>query len=372
MLTKNRFKDPALIEKATRRIKELAAQIDGEISLMEVCGTHTHSIFKYGIRELLPANVRLISGPGCPVCVTPMIFIDNAISLARLEDVIITTYGDLMRVPGQLGSLLEARAEGGQVEIVYSPSDSLDLARENPNKEVVFLAVGFETTTPMTALALEGAVREGITNFKILNAHKVVPPALLALAQGELELDGFLLPGHVAAITGIDPFQFLVDEYGIPGIVAGFEPLEIMDAILKILEQLVRDRKGIGNSYRRVVKEGGNPQARSLIDKYFEREDSEWRGLGIIPHSGLRLKDEWIEYDITNQIEFTTEIKEEKGASPCICGSILTGKKTPLDCPSFKKKCTPETPLGACMVSSEGTCAAYYRYNGRGGKRDVR
>ncbi|AZR72940.1 hydrogenase formation protein HypD [Anoxybacter fermentans] len=381
---KNRYRDPLLIQKVTQKIHQVTESLDRTVRLMEVCGTHTHSIFHFGIRDLLPEKVELISGPGCPVCVTPMEFIDQAILLSRQPDVIITTFGDLMRVPGKRGSLLQAKAEGADVEILYSPLDSLKLARENPEKLVVFLGVGFETTIPLSALAIQQAEVEGIRNFKILNAHKIVPPALRALTTQDIRLDGFILPGHVSAIIGLKPYHFLAEEFGMPGVVAGFEPLEILLGILKILEQLSEGRAEIENVYRRVVCSEGNRRAVEMINKYFVLTESEWRGLGMIPDSGLMLKDEWKDFDLLTQenldavkavqeeMEQLSEYSSQNMDGPCICGLILTGRKIPLDCPSFDKVCTPESPLGACMVSAEGTCAAYYRYRGRGGRFHVR
>lgn len=382
--SENKYRDPARVKKLTERIREVAHSIDQPIRLMEVCGTHTHSIFHFGIRDLLPENVQLISGPGCPVCVTPMEYIDQAILLSRQPEVVLTTFGDLMRVPGKLGSLSQAKAEGIRVEILYSPLDSLELARKNPDKLVVFLAVGFETTTPLTALAVHQAQTEGIENFAILNAHKVVPPALRLLTTQELELNGFLLPGHVSAIIGEEPYQFLADEVGIPGVIAGFEPVDILHGVLRILEQLTAEEAKIENVYSRVVRREGNPRAIEMIQSYFEPIVSEWRGLGEISESGLTLQSEWRGYEVLarEDLELVQRVKggmaELKSQSSvkevglCICGLILTGRKTPLDCPSFGGKCNPTSPLGACMVSSEGTCAAYYRYQRRGGKSLVR
>lgn len=385
------FRDPQLVRKVSERIREMAMALDRPIRLMEVCGTHTHSIFHYGIRELLPANIELLSGPGCPVCVTPMGYIDMALHLARTPGVILTTFGDLMRVPGAGGSLLQAKADGARVQVLYSPWESLRIAREHPEDLVIFLGIGFETTTPLSALAIQRAEAEGIDNFAIASAHKVVPPALRLLSKEELRLDGFILPGHVSAIIGVSPYQFLAEEYGMPGVVAGFEPLEILQAILQILEQQRQGRAVIENAYTRVVRSEGNPRALELLERYFEHTASEWRGLGVIPGSGLTLQEEWQQYDMWKREEVAPVVslmKEYFGPSharsenverrnqphqslqsaPCICGQILTGRKTPLDCPSFGGVCQPEMPVGACMVSSEGTCAAYYRYRRKGGK----
>ena len=381
----NSFRNPVLIQKAAGRIKEIIEALGRPVRLMEVCGTHTHSIFHFGIRDLLPDNLELLSGPGCPVCVTPMEYIDQAILLANQPGVILTTFGDLMRVPGRQGSLLLAKAEGARVEVLYSPLDSLEIASAHPDHLVVFLGVGFETTAPLSAVAIEQARAKGLTNFKILNAHKLVPPALELLAASDLKLDGFILPGHVSAIIGLPPYRFLAEEKGLPAVVTGFEPMEILHGILNILEQLAAHEARVENVYGRVVKNDGNPVAIKLLNKYFTPGDSEWRGLGVIPGAGLLLKEEWREFDLLSAVELTPvqavlagmeELRasgtQKAQTGPCICGLILTGKKTPLDCPSFANGCTPESPFGACMVSSEGTCAAYYRYQRRGGKALVR
>lgn len=384
MRWENKYRNPVRVKKLAERIREVADSIGKPIRLMEVCGTHTHSIFYFGIRELLPEHVQLISGPGCPVCVTPMEYIDQAILLSRQSEVIVTSFGDLMRVPGKLGSLMQAKAQGAQVKVLYAPLESLEVARKNPDKLVVFLAVGFETTTPLTALAIHQAQKEGIENFFILNAHKLVPPALRLLTVQELELNGFILPGHVSAIIGEEPYQFLADEVGIPGVIAGFEPEDILFAVLCILEQLVAKEAKIENLYSRVVRQKGNPRAMEMIQRYFEPMASEWRGLGEIPESGLALQSEWRRCEVLacGNVKLVQQVNERMvelkghssagGVGPCICGLILSGQKTPLDCPSFGEACDPTSPLGACMVSSEGTCAAYYRYQRRGGRSNVR
>ncbi len=288
-----------------------------------------------------------------------------------------------MRVPGKGGTLLQAKAEGAKVQIIYSPLDSLKVAQENQDKLVVFLGVGFETTTPLSALAIKQAEAEGISNFKILSAHKLVPPALRLLTEQELELSGFLLPGHVSAIIGVEPYRFMAAECGLPGVVAGFEPLEILHGVLKILEQHAKGCVEIENVYPQVVRYEGNRRAVELLEKYFESTESEWRGLGLIPNSGLKLREEWKAYDLMAQDELVEvqaiykgmeelERGRSKEGGQCICGLILTGQKTPLDCPSFGSACQPESPLGACMVSSEGTCAAYYRYQRKGWRSNVR
>lgn len=332
------------------------------INIMEVCGTHTMSIFRYGIRDLLPQSVRLVSGPGCPVCVTPVSYIDAALVVAKKEDVIITTFGDLIRVPGSKGSLSGQKAKGADVRIVYSPLDSLVIARENPSKRVVFLSVGFETTTPICALTVLKAYNENITNFFMLPANKTMPEALKLLAlDSTTEIDGYLYPGHVSAIIGTSLYREIAEKYGIPGVVAGFEPLDILHAILTMLELCEKPDKEVVNEYSRFVKKEGNPLALEKMYEVFGPVDSVWRGLGSIPGSGLAIKSKYEELDAWKVFGLSGEAGEEpKG---CRCGEVLKGRILPLNCSLFGKTCMPDNPVGACMVSSEGTCAAYYRYN---------
>jgi hydrogenase expression/formation protein HypD len=342
-------------------VSKIQNKKDKKLNIMEVCGTHTMSIFRYGIRDVLPENIKLISGPGCPVCVTPQSYIDTAIELSTKDNVIITTFGDLMRVPGKNTSLLKRRAEGGDIRIVYSPMDAMLLAQKNPSKRVVFLSVGFETTTPMTAVTVIEAKKNGIDNLFFLTSHKLIPPAMEALVQDKnLNIDGFLLPGHVSAIIGEKPYTFLSEEYNIPAVVAGFEPIDILQAVNTLLDMIYSGKNNIENDYKRIVKEQGNIQAIEYLNRVFKIVDSRWRGIGIIPKSGYEFNKEYEQFDAIKHFEI--EYKEYDGSPGCKCGEILKGKITPLECPLFKKICTQDNPIGSCMVSSEGTCAAYYRY----------
>lgn len=346
------FRDPALARRLLDGIDHRAPETP--VRFMEVCGTHTMAIFRHGIRNLLPPTVRLISGPGCPVCVTPSAFLDRAILLSR-KGYGIATYGDLLRVPGSLGSLEEEAARGARIKVVTSPLDALAWAEETP---VIFLGVGFETTTPGAAAALRTAKNQGIKNFKVLSAHKVMPPPMKALVEDRIQVDGFLCPGHVSAVIGSDAYRFL-SPYRIPSVVAGFEPVEILASILTLLEMRQTEDFLPRNLYPRVVRSGGNPTARALIEEVFEPEDAVWRGLGIIPGSGLRLREAFQDHDASLLPVELPDAVEPKG---CRCGEILKGLIDPEDCPLFGKVCVPEKPVGACMVSSEGTCAAAYRY----------
>ena len=343
-------------------VKKLQESSSSNINIMEVCGTHTMAIFRYGIRGILPENINLISGPGCPVCVTPQSYIDTALDLASRNDVIIATFGDMMRVPGKKGSLLKKKADGGDVRIVYSPMDAITIAKNNPEKKVVFLSVGFETTTPMTAITAIEAKKENVSNLLFLTAHKIVPPAMEALVQDEeLKLDGFLLPGHVSAIIGTKPYEFLSEKYSIPAVVAGFEPTDILQGINSLTNMIYEKEHKITNEYKRIVRAEGNTVAVQYLDKVFDVVDTRWRGIGVIPNSGYIFNKNFEEFDALKH--FHIEYEEYDGSPGCRCGEILKGKITPLQCPLFKRACTPENPVGSCMVSSEGTCAAFYRYH---------
>ncbi len=340
--------------------KEIITGYKGpHIRIMEVCGTHTHDIFKLGIRSLLPANVELISGPGCPVCVTPVGYIDEAVMLALEKQAIICTFGDLIRVPGTKMSLADARRQGGDIRMVYSPMDALDLAKENPDREVVFLAVGFETTTPITCLSVKHAIKFGIKNYSILVANKTMPNAYMALKDSA---DAFLYPGHVNAITGEAVCKEMLEKYGVSGVIAGFTAEELMDAMAVIIVGLQSGKPFFENCYTRVVREDGNVRAMEAIDEVMEAVDTEWRGLGIIPMSGLKLRDRFAAYDARKKFG----IPEIKGVPnpACRCGEVLQGKCKPSDCKVFGTGCTPQHPVGACMVSDEGACSAYYQYGG--------
>ena len=345
-------------------LKEIDRLIDRPVRIMEVCGTHTVSIFRAGIRQLLPEKVELVSGPGCPVCVTPNDYLDTAIAYARQEDVIITTFGDMLKVPGTSSSLNQVKAEGRDIRIIYSPMDSLQIAKDNSDKKVIFLAVGFETTSPTVAATILAAKQQNIKNFFVLTAHKLTPPAIEALLCDEkIKIDGFLLPGHVCVITGEEHFTFIAEKYHLPAVVAGFEPLDILQAIYMIAKQIHAKDFKIENQYKRVVKTLGNIQAQKIMDLVYKKAPANWRGLGIIENSGLDLTDAFSEFDALKMIPVNKEISKEPAG--CRCGEVLRGLVKPTDCPLFGKVCTPNHAVGSCMVSVEGTCAAWYKYGSR-------
>lgn len=353
----------APLEELTTRITELAAG-GPERRLMEVCGTHTVSLFRSGVRTLLPPEVRLISGPGCPVCVTAAGYLDAAVSLAE-RGLTICTYGDMVRVPGSGLSLGEARAQGATVKVVYTPREALRHALEHPDEQVVFLAVGFETTTPATALTLLEAERAGADNFSVLVAHKLVVPALLALlAADEVPLDGFICPGHVSVIIGTEAYRPVV-ELGKPCVVAGFEPPSMLASIARLLELLAAERAELDNAYGAVVRAEGNAQARAMIDRVFAPADATWRALGVIPESGLALREGYARFDAARRFELADRLDEDTHPPGCRCGEVIQGKAEPRDCDLFGTGCSPARPIGPCMVSSEGTCAAWYKYGDR-------
>jgi hydrogenase expression/formation protein HypD len=352
------FRDPVLAKKLIRSIKDISRQ---KTNLMEVCGTHTVAISKSGIRQVLPENITLLSGPGCPVCVTANSDLDKAISIAQ-TGVIFTTFGDMLKVPSSYSSLGEEKAKGVDVRVVYSTLDALKIAEEHPDREVVFYAVGFETTAPTIAISLLEAERRGIKNYSVYCVHKIVPPAMRALLDlGELGLEGFLCPGHVSTIIGSAPYEFITDEYQIPCVVAGFEPLDILQSVLMLVQQVEKGEAKVEIQYTRSVLPEGNKIAMEMMERVFEVADAEWRGIGIIPGSGLKVKEEYAHLDAERRFE--VEVPPTKPDPPgCSCGEILRGIKFPYDCQLFGKACTPERPIGPCMVSSEGSCAAYYRY----------
>lgn len=340
--------------------KEIIQSYDGpKLRIMEVCGTHTHEIFRLGIRSLLPESIELISGPGCPVCVTPVGYIDEAVMLALEHGAVICTFGDLIRVPGTKMSLAGARAEGAQLRVVYSPLDAVEFAKGNPEKQVVFLAVGFETTTPASCLAVKKAKEAGLKNFSLLVANKTMPNAYQALKGSA---DAFLYPGHVHAIIGNSLCEKLPQEDGISGVVTGFTAKELLEALAVVVEKSKEGKPFFQNCYLRVVREEGNPAAQKVIAEVMESCDSEWRGLGVIPGSGQRLREEYKNYDA--RIKFRLPKVEGRSNPACRCGEVLQGKCRPSDCKVFGKGCTPQHPIGACMVSNEGACSAYYQYGG--------
>lgn len=331
------------------------------IALMEVCGTHTMAIAKSGIRELLPPNIKLLSGPGCPVCVTSQGDIDAIIEMVRQQDIILVTFGDMMRVPGTRSSLQAERSQGADVRIAYSPLEALRIARENPAQEVVFLGIGFETTTPAIGITIEQAREEGLANFSVFSLHKLVPPALeLIFSNTEVKVDGLICPGHVSAVIGIKPYETLAAQYGKPCVITGFETLDILEGIYMLIRQISNSEAKVENQYRRVVKAEGNPIALQTIGRIFEPIPARWRGLGVIPASGLALREEYASLDARRKFDIPE--MEEIPIKGCACGEVLTGKITPPQCALFGRACTPLQPVGPCMVSQEGSCAAYYRY----------
>ncbi len=359
------FRQSELVDGLVRSIQQYCAA--RQARFMEFCGGHTVAIMKYGLRQLLPPTLTLTSGPGCPVCVTDNADLDKAIALAVLPDVIIATFGDMVRVPGSSSSLQEAKAAGGDVRIVYSTLDALAIARENPQKSVVFLGVGFETTAPTVAASVLQAEQEGLRNYYVLSLHKLCPPIIRALLDsGEVNLQGLICPGHVSAVIGSRPWEFIARDYGIPCVVSGFEPLDILQSIEMLTRQVARGESRVEIAYRRGVSPEGNPAALKILDHVFESAPARWRGFGEMPGSGLKLRHEFRRFDAGLNFQFDPgPTVTEKG---CSCGEVLRGVKTPPDCSLFRRVCAPLNPVGPCMVSSEGSCAAYYHY----GESDVR
>lgn len=361
------YRDPVL---ARRVIQQIHAAVTRPWTIMEVCGGQTHTIVRFGLVELLPPSLTLLHGPGCPVCVTPLELIDSAIALAARQNVILCSFGDMLRVPGSDKDLLTAKAEGGDVRVVYSPLDALRLARAQPHKEVVFFAVGFETTAPTTAMAVWQAKQQNIHNFSLLVAHVRVPPALEAiLSSPDNQVQGLLAAGHVCTIMGTEEYEPLARRYQVPIVVTGFEPLDLLQGILQCLTQLEEGRAVVDNQYARAVRAEGNPSARTLLADVFTPVDRRWRGLMLMPDSGLALRDTYAGFDAERK--FALHLTAREPASSCQAGRVLQGQIKPLACPAFGTQCTPEHPLGAPMVSSEGACAAYYRF-GRGRREEHR
>jgi len=354
------YRDPELAKRISNEIAKLSAS--RPLKLMEVCGGHTHTIYKHGIEDVLPHNIDLIHGPGCPVCVLPMGRIDDAIAIARMDDVIFTTFGDMMRVPGSSGSLLDAKADGADVRFVYSPLDALKLARQHPDRKVVFFAIGFETTAPSTAVTLLRAKEEGIKNFSVFCNHVNIIPAMKAILDSpDLRLDGFIGAGHVSMVIGMRPYNFVARDHHKPVVIAGFEPLDIIQSIYMIVKQIAEGRAEVENQYSRVVRPEGNVKAVQAMAQTMElRPFFEWRGLGFITHSALKVRPEFADWDA----ELQYEVPGLRVADPkaCQCGEVLKGVIKPWECKVFGTACTPETPIGTCMVSPEGACAAYFNY----------
>ncbi len=353
------FRDAQLAKPLVAELKKSATK---PLRVMEVCGSHTMAIFRDGLRSILPEGFELISGPGCPVCVTSAPHMDAFISMADRKGVRVAIFGDLFRVPGTHGSLANASSRGAHVHIVYSPIDALELAKQHPEELIVFLGVGFETTTPGIAATILAAKNQKVSNFCVLSTQKVMPPPLIALLDDEeLQLDGLLCPGHVSSIIGAGAYQPLVDRYGLACVVAGFETADLLNGLILLARQIGNGTPKVENTYPRVVTWDGNLRAQKVVDEIFKPSDTEWRGLGMIPGSGLAIRKSYSEFDALARLEITLpKAKEPKG---CLCGQILKGIETPPDCPLFAKKCTPANPIGPCMVSSEGTCAAYHKYD---------
>ena len=359
------FRDPelgrALVERIANAAPAALEACGGRVKLMEVCGTHTVALARNGIRSVLPEGVELISGPGCPVCVTANEDIDAVIALSRIPDVILTTFGDMIRVPGSTSSLMREKASGADVRVVYSPLDALRVARENPDRQVVFVGVGFETTTPLIASCVKRAKGEGLGNFSVYTAHKTVPPALDVLVNAdEVEISAFILPGHVSTIIGVKPYEFLAERYNVPGTVMGFEPIDLLAGIERLLLQLASGNATIANEYKRCVADEGNTDAQQIIAEVFEPCDAKWRGIGAIAGSGLKLRGAYAAFDA--RAKFEPEVEPTIEPKGCRCGDVLRGCIAPGECPLFARACSPEHPIGPCMVSSEGSCAAHYKY----------
>ncbi|MGH1482816.1 MAG: hydrogenase formation protein HypD [Geminicoccales bacterium] len=360
------FRDPAKAKTLLAAIEQTLSNIDlpkeHPLHVMEVCGGHTHSVFRYGLHELVPDAIEFVHGPGCPVCVLPMGRVDDCIAIAEREDVIFTTFGDAMRVPGSKKSLMQAKADGADIRMVYSPLDALDLARRHPDRQIVFFGLGFETTMPSTALTILEAERDSVENFSMICQHITIIPTLKALLDDpDTEIDGFIGPGHVSMVIGIEGYRFIADQHKKPIVVAGFEPLDILQSLWMVLRQLAEKRAAVENQYARVVPDYGNPAALAAIDRVFEpREKMEWRGLGMIPQSGARIRSGYARFDA--EVKFSLVSADIADPDICRCGEVVKGQIKPWQCPAFGKDCTPDAPLGALMVSSEGACAAHYRY----------
>ena len=366
------FRDPALAKGLLAEIARLCDQIgatrEKPVHIMEICGGHTHAIFRFGLDKLVHEGIEFIHGPGCPVCVLPMARVDECIEIAERPGVIFTTFGDAMRVPGTRGSLMQAKARGADVRMVYSPLDALEIARRNPEREVVFFGLGFETTTPSTAFAIQAASAEGLGNFSVFCNHITVPEPIRALlSDPDMVLDGFIGPGHVSMVIGIHPYDFIAAEFGKPIVVAGFEPLDLLQSVAMVLRQIAEGRAAVENQYARVVPEHGNPASiAAMADVYERRPSFEWRGLGEIDASGLRIRADYAAFDaeVKFGVGYAAGPRHVPEVEGCACGSVMTGKMKPTSCPQYGRGCTPETPLGALMVSSEGACAAYWQYGG--------
>jgi hydrogenase expression/formation protein HypD len=351
------FRNASLVKTLTEGIRRISRK---PVRIMEVCGGHTMAIHRFGIPSLLPDTIELLSGPGCPVCVTSRTFIDTAIAMCRMPGTIVTTYGDLIRVPGSVSSLELEKAEGADIRIVYSILDALEIARRNPDGKIVFPGIGFETTTPSSAVAVMEAKRQGISNFYLLSSHKTMPAAMMALIDAGVRIDGYIGPGHVSTVAGADMYSLLLEKYPLSIVISGFEPVDLLQSIYMIVQQVESGETKLEVQYKRAVTRTGNLKARTLVNEVFEPCDDWWRGLGVIPGSGMAIRKEYSEFDAIKQIPVHVIPAEEPAG--CICGEVLKGIKRPPECRLFGKACTPTNPIGACMVSNEGACQAYYRY----------
>lgn len=361
MKFQDEFRDRSLVQNIAANIHRMAERLKAPVNFMEVCGTHTMAIYQYGIRTLLPENIRLVSGPGCPVCVTPVGYVDKALACAATPGTIVATFGDMLRVPGSHSSLMEQRAGGADIRIVYSPLDAVALAKNNPEHRVVFLGVGFETTAPTIAVSIIEAARLKLGNYCVLASHKTMPtPMEILTADPELNLKGYLCPAHVSTVIGGIAYKPLAEKYHIPCVVTGFEPADVMQGIEMLLAQTLRCESRVEIQYSRAVSWEGNQKAQAILTRLFEPDDAVWRGLGVLPGSGLTIRPEYAAFDAEKVLTF--DIPEAVENPACLCGEVLKGKLVPFDCPLFSTVCTPESPVGACMVSSEGTCAAAYKY----------
>lgn len=353
------FRDKELVQKLSEQIRKISIK---PIALMEVCGGHTMAIQKFGIPSLLPDTIKLLSGPGCPVCVTGRDFIDKAIALAQMKDVIITTYGDLIRVPGSSSTLDQEKANGADIRMVFSTLEVIKIAKTNPDKKIVFLGIGFETTAPSSAMGIILAKKENLNNFYILSSHKIMPPAMSALIDEGVKIDGYIAPGHVSTITGSSIYMDIPRKYGLSVVISGFEPLDLLQSIYMLTKQREENNPNVEIQYKRVVTPEGNKKAQSMMNDVFKTRDDWWRGLGVLPDSGLGIQSKYAKFDAEK--EFDIHIKSVPEPKGCICGEILKGLKNPKECKLFNKVCNPQNPVGACMVSSEGACHAYYKYAG--------
>jgi len=358
------FRDQGLADRIAHRIARIAKDVGRKIRLMEVCGTHAMAILRYGIKELIPPNIKLLSGPGCPVCVTPDEYIDKACAYAR-KGFLVATFGDMMRVPGSKGNLIEEKSRGRKVKVVYSALDALKLAKSLPEEKIIFLGIGFETTAPTVAASISIAKEEGIGNFMVLCGHKLIPPAMKALLEeGEVKIDGFLCPGHVSTIIGSRAYEFLARDYGIPCVVTGFEPLDILQGINLLISQIYQSEAKVENEYTRAVTSEGNPTAKELLKRVFRVSDSQWRGMGIIKDSGLSIAENYSWYDV--QTRYPVEVTSSREKEGCRCGEVLRGLIEPEECGLFGNPCNPSNPFGPCMVSIEGACNIHYRFGRKG------